>query len=65
MKEFIISNMDNERSILKTIRMKNITLKKLEELAIKNNISVNRLINECIEFALDNLKEESTKKLDN
>ena len=65
MKEFIISNMDNERSILKTIRMKNITLKKLEELAIKNNISVNRLINECIEFSLDNLKEESTKKLDN
>lgn len=64
MKEFIISNMDNERSILKTIRMKNITLKKLEELAIKNNISVNKLINECIEFALDNLKEESTKKLD-
>ena len=57
-KEFVLPNLDNERSMLKTIRMKNSTLQKLEELSIKNNISVNRLINECIEFALENLSVE-------
>ncbi len=59
MKEFVLPNLDNERSMLKTIRMKNSTLQKLEELSSKNNISVNRLINECIEFALENLSVEN------
>ncbi len=58
MKEFKIPNIDNEKSILKTIRIKNSTLKKVEELSKKNNISVNRLLNECIEFALENLNEK-------
>ena len=58
MKEFKIPNIDNEKYILKTIRIKNSTLKKVEELSKKNNISVNRLLNECIEFALENLNEK-------
>lgn len=55
MKEFNLSNIDNEKSVLKTIRIKLTTLKKIEDLSKGSNISVNRLINECIEFALDNL----------
>ena len=58
MKKFTIPNVEDEKSILKTIRLKNSTLKKVEELSKKNNISVNRLLNECIEFALENLSEK-------
>lgn len=58
MKNFNIPNIGDEKSILKTIRIKLVTLNKIEELSKKNNISVNRLINECIKYALDNLPEE-------
>lgn len=58
MKNFNIPNIGDEKSILKTIRIKLVTLNKIEELSKKNNISVNRLINECIEYALNNLPEE-------
>jgi len=34
----------------------------IEELSKKSGLSVNRLINECIEFALENLPEEKIKK---
>ena len=57
MKTFKLPNIDDEKSILKTIRIKFSTLKKVEELSKKNNLSVNRIINECIEFALENLNE--------
>ena len=57
MEKFNIPNIDNEKSILKTVRIKLTTLNKIEELSKINNISVNRLINECIEFALKNLPE--------
>ena len=58
MKTFKLPNIDDEKSILKTIRIKFSTLKKVEELSKKNNLSVNRIINECIEFALENLNED-------
>ena len=58
MKKFVIPNVDDEKTVLKTIRIKLSTIKKLEEIAKKNNISVNRLVNECIDFAIDNLKEK-------
>ena len=58
MKNFYIPNIGDEKSIWKTIRIKLVTLNKIEELSKKNNISVNRLINECIEYALNNLPEE-------
>ena len=57
MKSFKLPNAEEEKSILKTIRIKFSTLKKVEELSKKNNLSVNRIINECIEFALENLNE--------
>jgi len=62
MKEFKIPNIEEEKSVLKTIRLKFKTLQRIERLSKNNNISVNRLLNECIEFALDNLPEEKLKK---
>lgn len=62
MKEFKIPNINEEKTVLKTIRLKFATLQKIEKLAQKNNISVNRLINECIEFALDNLQDKDSNK---
>ena len=61
MEKFSIPNLNNEKTVLKTIRLKYITLQKLEKISIKNNISINRLINECINFALDNIKFEDKK----
>ena len=65
MKEFKLPNIEDEQSVLKTIRIKLATLKKIEKLSEDSNLSVNRIINECIEFALNNLDEKSlnNKKL--
>lgn len=54
-KDFKLPNVEDEQSVLKTIRIKFATLKKIEEVAKESNLSVNRVINECIEFALNNL----------
>lgn len=62
MNSFKIPNINDEKSVLKTIRLKYKTLERIEELSQSNDISVNRLINECIEFALDNL---SNNNIDN
>ena len=62
MKEFKLPNLNNEKSVLKTIRLKYKTLQKIEELSKKTNISVNRLINECIEFAINNLNTNDIKQ---
>ncbi len=62
MTEFNLPNLEDEKSTLKTIRIKLSTLKKIEELSKTTNISVNRLLNECIEYALKNLKKEDLNK---
>ena len=62
MKDFKLPNVEDEQSVLKTIRIKLATLKKIEKLSEDSNLSVNRIINECIEFALDNLDEKSLNK---
>ena len=62
MKEFKLPNMADEKTVLKTVRMKLSTIHQIEELAKNNNMSINRLINECIEFALDNLRTSSFKE---
>ena len=58
MKEFTIPNVEEEKSVLRTIRIKNTTLQEIEAVAKKYNVSVNRLINECISYALKNLKKK-------
>ena len=62
MKEFKLPNLNNDKSVLKTIRLKYKTLQKIEELSKQTNISVNRLINECIEFAINNLNTNDIKQ---
>lgn len=62
MKEFKLPKIEDEKSVLKTIRLKYTTLKKIEDLSKNTNISVNRLINECIEFALENLNNDELLK---
>jgi hypothetical protein len=55
MKEFKLPKSDDEKTVLKTIRIKYATLKKIEEVSKESDLSINRVINECIEFALNNL----------
>ena len=61
MEKFKIPNRNEEKTILKTFRIKYTTLTKLEELSQKTDISVNRLVNECIEYALLNLENDNKK----
>ena len=59
MKKFKIPNADDEKTVLKTIRIRKSVLDKIEKLSVKHNVSINRLINESILFALENLEEDS------
>ena len=60
MKKFVIPNNEEENTITKTIR---ITANKLEKLAVNNNITFNRLVNECIEYALQNMEKGITEEV--
>ena len=61
MKEFKITKDVHDKSVLKTIRIKESKLAELDKIANKNNISLNKLINTCIEFALDNIEENDNE----
>lgn len=63
MKKFVIPNIEEENTITKTIRIKRNTANKLENLAIKNNLTFNRLVNECIDYALQNMEEDTTEEV--
>ena len=63
MKKFVIPNIEEENTITKTIKIKRNTANKLENLAINNNITFNRLVNECIDFALQNMEEDTTEEI--
>lgn len=58
MNDFKLPKSNDEKSVLKTIRLKSSTLKKIESLSRKSNLSVNRIINECLEYALNNLSDD-------
>ena len=59
MKRFKINNKEEKiSSINRTIRLKPETFERLTMLSEKNNISFNKLVNQCIEYALNNLDEE-------
>lgn len=58
MKKFKIEkNIVKMSSINRTIRLKPENFEKLMELSEKNEISFNKVINQCIEYALENLEE--------
>ena len=59
MNKLVLPNGYSEDTVLKTIRIKETKLIKIEELAYKHNLSVNKLINICLDYALDNLEEEN------
>lgn len=61
MEKFNLPNVKDEKTVLKTIRLKYATLERVEKLSKQSNISVNRLLNECIEFALNNLNDKDFK----
>lgn len=63
MKKFIIPNIEEENTITKTIRIKRNVANKLESLAVQNNITFNRLVNECIDSALENMEEDTTEEV--
>ncbi len=62
MENFELFKNKKENSLLKSIRIKETTLDKINVLAAKNDLSVNRVINECIEFALANLNDMDKQK---
>ena len=49
-------------SLSKTFRLPVELVKKLEQLATENNISLNQLIIQCLEYTMDNLGKESEKE---
>lgn len=53
-------NKDNKGNdtITRTIRMSGTTFDKIEKLAEKNDISFNSVVNQIIEYGLNNLDEE-------
>ena len=61
MKDFKLPNVQEEKTVLKTIRIKSTTLYRIEELSKKHNLSINRIVNECLEYALDNLTDNKSK----
>lgn len=63
MDKFIIKK-ENEKiaSINRTIRMKPELFEKLTELSESNDISFNKLVNQCIAYALEHLDEEHDSK---
>lgn len=63
MHKFIIPNIEDENTITKTIRIRRSTANKLENLAINNNITFNRLVNECINYALQNMEEDTKENV--
>lgn len=60
MDKFRISK-DNEKisSINRTIRLKSEIYDKLILLSEQNGVSFNKLVNQCIDYALSNLEEDS------
>lgn len=49
-------------SISKTFRLPIELVKQLEKLSDDNNISLNQLVIQCLEFATDNLEEDDRQK---
>ena len=62
MKKFNIPTAEAEKTIIKTIRIKLSTEEQIEKLSKTSGLSVNRIFNECIQFALDNLDNSNLKK---
>lgn len=54
----IVKEQKGNDTLTRTIRFSGATFNKIEELAEKNNISFNSVVNQIIEYGLNNLDEE-------
>ena len=63
MKPFKI-NTEEEKlsSVSRTIRMKAETFEKINELNLKTGVSFNKIVNQCIEYALANYDQAESGK---
>lgn len=63
MKPFKI-NTEEEKlsSVSRTIRMKAETFEKINELNLKTGVSFNKIVNQCIEYALANYENPNSKE---
>ncbi len=64
MKPFKI-NIEDEKlsSVSRTIRMKSEVFDRINELNMKTGVSFNKIVNQCIEYALANMvQEDNTEK---
>jgi predicted HicB family RNase H-like nuclease len=52
----------NRQTVNKTIRLDEALSKKIYEEAGKRNLSFNKFVSQCIEFALENLKSNNDSK---
>ncbi|MBR2784616.1 MAG: hypothetical protein IKD74_01335 [Clostridia bacterium] len=57
----IIAEIKTKDSITRTIRMSGTTFDKISELAEKNRISFNNVVNQILEYGLENIDTEKTK----
>ena len=62
MSGFRIIEDEKEYSVTRTLRIKEELLNRLEEIAYKHDISTNKLIIKCIEYALDNMEKDNEEK---
>lgn len=60
--KFKIPDINKEYSITKTFRLKYVLIEKLELISKEHNISMNRLVTECVEYALKNLEFKTLEK---
>ena len=59
MKPFQIDTKEHKlSSISRTIRLKVETFDRINELNLKTGVSFNKIVNQCIEYALDRMEEE-------
>lgn len=59
MKPFKIETEDERLStVSRTIRMKTETFDRINELNLKTGVSFNKIVNQCIEYALENYEED-------
>jgi hypothetical protein len=57
----IIAEIKTKDSITRTIRMSGTTFDKISELAEKNRISFNNVVNQILEYGLENIDTDKTK----
>lgn len=59
MEKFVIDKSDQKMSsISRTIRMKEETFDRINEINRRTGVSFNKIVNQCIEYALEHYDEE-------